>query len=295
VLEKLKQLFASNPNSKLPRINVSNRFDLLGRTGQGSMSKVFRAHDRKIGRNVCLKILDKEKTKKFEDRFIAAKLKRPIEGAICSALRHPNIVQTYEYGYTNKGEQYIVMELVDGMGLNFLIETRSAQLKKNRVNLLLQVTEALDHLHQQGYLHRDMCPRNVMVTKDNTVKLIDFGLSVPYTPEFCGPGNRTGTPNYMAPELIKRVTTDHRIDLFALGVTAYELFTNALPWESTRSLQTLQRHLNHVGRNPLDAKPGLDPQIAEFLVKAIERDPRDRYQTAGDFRDALKLLPEESE
>src|SRR5262245_992319 len=215
------------------------------------MSKVYRAYDRDIGRTVCLKVLDKLKTAKFEARFGKA-LKKPIEGAICSALRHENIVQTYEYGYTNQGEQYIVMELIDGMGLNFLIETRSPQLKNNRVNLLLQISDALGHMHQQGFLHRDMCPRNIMVTKENMVKLIDFGLSVPLTPEFCAPGNRTGTPNYLAPELIKRVPTDQRLDLFALGVTAYELYTGTLPWESSRSLDTLQKHLNHRGRDPLE-------------------------------------------
>jgi serine/threonine protein kinase len=297
VLSKLTQFFSSGSsgprNKKLPRIDVAKRFDLLGRTGQGSMSKVYRAFDRNLGRTVCLKVLDKEKTAKFEARF-SKTLKKPIEGAVCSELRHQNIVQTYEYGYTNKGEQYIVMELIDGMGLNFLIETRSPQLKAHRINFLLQTCDALGYMHQQGFLHRDMCPRNIMVTKENVVKLIDFGLSVPLTPVFCAPGNRTGTPNYLAPELIKRVPTDQRLDLFALGVTAYELYTGTLPWESSRSLDTLQKHLNLRGRDPLEAKPDLDPRVAKLLTKAIEREPRDRYQTAAEFRDALRMLPKET-
>lgn len=274
---------------KLRRIDVAKRFNIVGRTGQGSMSKVYRAYDKDIGRTVCLKVLDKVKTAEMEKRL--GNLTKPIEGEVCSELRHPNIVQTYDYGLTKQGEQYVVMELIDGMGLNFLIETRSPQLRGNRVNLLLQITDGLEYLHQQGFLHRDMCPRNVMVTSENVVKLIDFGLSIPNTYEFCRPGNRTGTPNYLAPELIKRVQTDARVDLFALGVTAYEVFTATLPWENSRSLQTLLSHLNHPGRNPLDAKPDLHPAVAAFLVKAIARDPKERYQTTGEFRDALKLLP----
>jgi len=288
-LSKLKQLFSSSGKSTLPRINVNKRFDLMGRTGQGSMSKVWRARDRNLGRVVCLKLLDKAKTAKFEARFPG--LKRPMEGAICMELRHKNIVQTFEYGMTTDNEQYLVMELIDGMGLNFLIETKSANLEGNRINYLTQMADGLEYVHQQRYLHRDICPRNVMVTQAGVVKIIDFGLTVPYRPEFCKPGNRTGTPNYLAPELIKRITTDHRVDLFALGVTAYELYTNDLPWERTQSLQTLLSHLNSPGRDPRERSPHLDKKTTAFLMKAVERDPNARFQTAAEFREALKALP----
>jgi serine/threonine protein kinase len=282
-------LFGSKPKSKLPIVDVSKRFELIGRTGQGSMSKVWRARDKNIGRVVCLKILDKEKTAKFEARFPG--LKRPSEGAVMMMLRHPNIVKTFEHGLTTKGEPYVVMELIDGMGLNFLIETRSPSLRGRRIHLLSQIADALEYLHNQKYLHRDICPRNVMVTNEGVVKLIDFGLTIPYTPQFCKPGNRTGTPNYLAPELIKRTTTDHRVDLFALGVTAYELFTNNLPWEKTESLMTLMSHMNSPGKDPRDFVPDMDQDLAEVLIKAIERDPRERFQSAAEFRDALKALP----
>jgi serine/threonine protein kinase len=274
---------------KGPRTDINKRFELIGRLGQGSMSKVWRARDRNLGRVVCLKILDKIKTLKFEARFPG--LVRPNEGTVCMSLRHKNVVQTYEHGITMEGEQFLVMELIDGMGMNFLIETRSPQLEGRRVDYLIQMAEGLDYIHTQGYLHRDICPRNVMVTKENILKLIDFGLTIPYKPEFCKPGNRTGTPNYLAPELIKRQTTDHRVDLFALGVTAYEIFTGQMPWEKAESLQTLLSHMNSPGRDPRDSKPDLDAKIVQFLVKAIQRDPNERFQSAAAFRDALKMLP----
>jgi serine/threonine protein kinase len=285
---KLQKLFAGKKNS-LPIINVEKRFELLGRTGQGSMSKVWRARDRQSGRIVCLKVLDKEKTAKFEARFPG--LKRPSEGAICMVMRHKNIVQTFEHGLTTQKEPYLVMELVDGMGLNFLIETRSPQLEGHRIDILTQFATGLEYMHKQLYLHRDICPRNVMVTKEGTVKIIDLGLTIPYRPEFCKPGNRTGTPIYLAPELIKRQTTDHRVDLFALGVTAFEMFTGSLPWERDASLQTLLSHMNSPGRDPLEFRRDLDKKTVAFLVKAIERDPNDRYQNAAEFRDALQELP----
>jgi serine/threonine protein kinase len=287
-LDKLKGLFAGSKN-KLPIVNIDKRFELLGRTGQGSMSKVWRARDRDSGRTICLKILDKEKTAKFEARFPG--LKRPSEGVICMGMRHKNIVQTFEHGLTTLKEPYLVMELVDGMGLNFLIETSSPQLEGHRVDILSQFADGLEHIHKQGFLHRDICPRNVMITKEGVVKIIDMGLAVPNNPDFCKPGNRTGTPMYLAPELIKRQTTDHRVDLFALGVTAYEMFTGSLPWEKAASLQTLLSHMNSAGRNPLELRRDLDKKTAAFLVKAVERDPKDRYQNAAEFREALNELP----
>jgi serine/threonine protein kinase len=277
--------------AKVPRTNLRERFDLESRLGQGSMSKVWRARDKKLGRIVCIKILDKEKTARFDARFIG--LQRPHEGMVCTSLRHRNIVQTYEWGVSKEGELFLVMELIEGLGMNFLIETRAKQLEGNRINFLTQACEAVIYIHEQGFMHRDICPRNIMVTGKGAVKVIDFGLTIPDRPEFRKPGNRTGTANYMAPELIKRQTTDPRVDLFALGVTAYETFTTRLPWEGAQSLQTMLSHMNNFGTDPRDYRADLDEDVCQFLVKAIERDPRDRYQTAREFRAALKALPKQ--
>jgi serine/threonine protein kinase len=130
ILDKILGLFSSSKNKQKP-VRIQDRFVLQGRLGQGSMSRVFRAYDRKLGRTVCLKILDKEKTKRFEQRFVG--LHKPSEGAICLSLRHRNIVTTYEYGMTTEGEPFLVMELIEGPGLNYLIETNSPALRGKRI------------------------------------------------------------------------------------------------------------------------------------------------------------------
>lgn len=284
-------LLKKKRKEKLPIVDVAKRFEMRGRTGQGSMSKVWHAYDNKLGRMICLKLLDKIKTAKFEERFTNQGLDKPSEGTICMSLRHPNCVATYEHGKTTQGEPYLVMEWIDGLGLNYLIETKSPQLTGNRVNYLKQLCDAVSYLHGQKYLHRDLCPRNVMVTKEGEVKLIDFGLTIPYTPDYCRPGNRTGTADYLAPEIIKRQTTDHRVDIFALGVTAFEIFTGLLPWErSLSSDETLRKHMNTPPRDPKDLRPDLDDDLCGILRKAIARDVGARFATAAAFKEALEGL-----
>ncbi|GIW79620.1 MAG: serine/threonine protein kinase [Gemmatales bacterium] len=284
-LDLFKEIFTSKP----AKVDLEKRFELRGKSGQGSMSRVHPAIDRKTGRMVCVKILDKHKTAEFEKRFEG--LNKPSEGEICTSLYHENVVRTFEYGVTLQGEPFLVMEWIDGVGLNYLIENRSKALKGRRVSYLRQMAEGLIYIHGKKFLHRDICPRNFMVTKDHVIKYIDFGLTIPYKPEFCRPGNRTGTADYLAPEVIKRVATDHRVDLFALGVSAYELVTGNLPWERARSQQTLLSHLNNPGRDPREFLPDLDNDTARFLIKAVERDPNRRFQTADQFREALDHLP----
>jgi eukaryotic-like serine/threonine-protein kinase len=289
VFDALKGWFASNKKN-ITIADVAKRFELIGRTGQGSMSKVWRARDRQLGKTVCLKLLDKDKTARFEARFTG--LIKPSEGEISMQMRHPNIVRTFEHGVTTQGEPYLVMELIDGLGMNFLIETKSPQLLGNRIGYLSQIAEGIGYMHRVGFLHRDICPRNIMVNQEGVVKIIDLGLAIPFRPEFCRPGNRTGTTNYLAPELIKRQTTDHRVDMFALGVTAYELFTGELPWEKAASQQVLLGHVNSPARDPRQYVRDLDESVALFILKAVERDPAMRFQTPAEFREALQALPE---
>ncbi len=297
LFDGLKKLFGGGGGPKRPvakassRVDISKRFDLRGRTGQGSMSKVYQAYDNKLGRTVCLKLLDKDKTAKFEERFKIQGLKKPSEGDICMLLKHPNLVTTYEHGVTLKGEPFLVLEWIEGLGLNYLIETKNAQLNGHRVNYVSQLAASIAYLHSQKFLHRDLCPRNIMVTKEGVVKLIDFGLTIPYTPEYCKPGNRTGTADYLAPEIIKRQSTDHRVDIFALGVTAYEVFTGQLPWERAMSSEeTLRRHMSKPPRDPQELNPDLDDDVAAILRRAIEKEPKARFPTAFAFKEAMDKL-----
>src|SRR5947209_15842448 len=251
------------------------------------MSKVWRAYDREVGTAVCLKILDKEKTKKFEARFIGRN--KPSEGEICMMLRNEHIVKTFDFGTLNTGEPFMSMEWVEGVGLNFLVETRSPGLKAKVIEYLTQLADAVEYMHEQKYLHRDLCPRNVMVTNEGKIKLIDFGLTIPYTTAFCEPGNRTGTPDYLAPEIIKRQTTDHRVDLFALGVTAFELFTGNLPWEKAQgSMEMLVKHINQRARDPREYKPNMDADLVAILTRSVDREPAQRFQTARQLKAALE-------
>lgn len=281
-------LFGSGNARRGSRVNIKSRFRLHNRVGQGSMSKVWRATDSKSGKEVCLKILDKEKTENLKKRFVG--LKRPDEGEVAAKLVHPNIVRTLEWGWTTANEEFLVMEFVQGVGMNFMVETRAPQLLGNEIPLLLQAAQGLDYFHARGYIHRDICPRNMMVANDGVLKLIDFGLAVPNTPEFRKPGNRTGTACYMAPELIRRAPTDERIDIFSFGVTAFETFTGGLPWESAESLQAMLQHLNAPPRDPRELNRDVPAEVVPVLFKMLERDPRQRYQNMKEVIGALEEL-----
>jgi eukaryotic-like serine/threonine-protein kinase len=286
-----KQVSAGAPKRGLKRSNIEKRFEMSGKTGQGSMSKVFRAYDRELGRYVCLKLLDKLKTQKFEERFKG--MKKPSEGEICLQLRHDNIVRTYEHGVSTKGEPYLVMEWVDGLGLNYLVETRASQLEGNRINYLNQLCDAVQYMHDNKLLHRDLCTRNVMLNNEGVLKLIDFGLTIPWTQVFCSGGNRTGTADILAPEIIKRRPIDNRVDIFALGVTAWEVFLGhgQVPWErSVSSEETFRRRLNTPCRDPRDLKKGVEEDLARLLLKSVAKEPTDRYPSATAFKEALAKL-----
>lgn len=282
----LQKLFQRKP--RIAKVDVSRRFELLSRTGQGSMSQVWRARDHMSGRIVALKLLDVMKTKRLEARFVGIKEKRPTEGEIAVQLRHDHIVRTLEHGVTTKDEQYLVMEFVDGVSLSYLIDLQNDVMKKNRVRFMIELGEAIEYFHKQNWIHRDICPRNVMLDREFSVKLIDFGLVVPNTPAFQQPGNRTGTANYMAPELIKRQRTDQRIDIFSYAITCYEMCARRLPWEASETLDAAVRHIN---TPPLDlriAAPGTDDEVAETIMKGLEVRPEDRWQTMGQMLEPLR-------
>ena len=270
LLDKLQSLFASD------KVDINLRFDLLSEGLAGTMSKFHKARDRKTDRIVGLKICDSEKTSLFEARF--KELNKPSEGAIAASLRHPRIVETYECGVTVKDQNYIVMEYLQGVGLHALIRQRDPRLVGKRVALVRQMAEAIHAVHEAGYIHRDVCPRNFIVADDfESLKLIDFGLTLPDLPAFRQPGNRTGTPMYMAPEIVRRRPTDRRVDIFAFGVSAYELLTFELPWPHADTSGVGARSHDTDAPVPiLELRPQLDPTLAEAVTECLapNRDQR---------------------
>jgi serine/threonine protein kinase len=280
--------------SSLPRIDLAKRFELTPTPGQGSMSKVYWARDRQLGRVVCVKVLDKDITARYEASFKGKP--KPTEGAICMALQHPNIVRTYEYGLTTAGQYFIVMDMIEGPRLDVLIDSKNRQLAGNRIKILVQVAQGLEYMHQQKFVHRDLSPRNILVDHAGTAKIFDFGLTLPTGLEFTRPGDGLGMPEYTAPESFKRITpymdpalfrrgrADHRIDLFGLGVTAYETLTGRLPWEEAGSASARVR-------DPRDFAPKMDAETADFLKKAIHPELDERFRTAREMREELNALP----
>lgn len=293
-MQFFKKLFQRGP--RIDKVDIARRFDLIGRVGQGSMSKVFRATDSMSGRIVALKILDKAKTARLDRRFVG--MNKPTEGEVAVTLQHPNIVKTMEHGITTQDEQYLVMEFLEGVGMSYLVDSQNERMQSHRLWYMIQLGEAIEYLHQQNYIHRDICPRNVIVTDDDVVKLIDFGLVVPNTEPFRAPGNRTGTANYMAPELIKRQRTDQRIDIFSFAVTCFESYTRKLPWHTPTNVSdafdTVLQHINQPPHEIRKLATEIDEQVAAAIMKGIASHPNDRWPTmrrmVNELRDAASRL-----
>ena len=281
LIKTIWSLFKRKP--KVATTDITQRFDLIGRVGQGSMSKVWRALDRMTGKPAAVKILDKAKTQRLESRFLG--LDKPTEGEIASKLKHRHIVRTYDHGITTKGEQFLVMEFVEGVGLSYLVDVQNEMMVKNRLKFMVQTGEAIEYFHRRNWIHRDINPRNLLIDSDEQVKLIDFGLVVPNTPDFQKPGNRTGQVAYMAPELIKRQRTDQRIDIFSYAVTCYEMLTKEMPWDAKvgMTIDTILQHLNKPPKDIRDFDPDIDEDLADIIMKGLQKYPDDRWQTISEM------------
>ncbi|HBN74504.1 MAG TPA: serine/threonine protein kinase [Planctomycetaceae bacterium] len=286
-MQLIKNLFQRN-QPKVDRINLKTRFERISQMGLGTMSKVWKANDRQNQQFVALKLIDREALAKMNARFPG--LNRPGEGVVGKSLEHPNIVKTYEFGLSTEDEPFIVMEYIDGYGLQQLIELQNETLLKHRMKWIITMGEALQYFHDQGWIHRDFCPKNILTTTTGQIKLIDFGLAVPNTPPFQAPGNRTGTADYMAPELVRRQRTDQRIDVYSYAVTCYQIFSNQLPYAQGRNLQTIVKNMNQPPKNIRETSPGIPEPVAQIIERGLEKNPDERWQSVREMTIAFRNL-----
>jgi serine/threonine-protein kinase len=273
------------------RLDLQRRFEIPREPYPGRRSKVYIGKDRSTGETYAIKVLDPKKIAEYESRFKG--LNKPTEGEISLQISHPYVVKTLEQGLTTDGCPYLIMEAL-GMGLNAILPVGDQVLPGRRLTYLRHVATGLDAVHKAGFIHRDLCPRNLLFTQDgDALKLTDFGHALPATGRFLDPGNRTGTPQYMAPELIRLQKTDFRLDIFALGVIAYEMFTYRFPWEAEVGGTAAVWHSS----SPVDVRqhrPDLCPALADLIMACIQPDLAKRCPSMTEFLNRLRRINSES-
>ncbi len=289
LFDSIRSAFRNSGNKV---IDVEARFERTRTAATGTMSSFFVARDRERDSLVGVKLLDPEKLALFESRFKG--LNKPSEGQIAMQMQHPRVVETYEYGVTTKGQHIVVMEYIAGPSLqDIIVRKRDDLVAGKRLFLIRQMAEALQYVHSEQFIHRDICPRNFICLPEVTgVKLIDFGLTVPATPPFMAPGNRTGTPLYMSPEIVRRRSTDQRVDIFSFGVTCYCLLTFSHPWQG--EIVTGRAGLYHDTSPPVDIRDrraDIDPKLARAVMQALDPQVEQRTPKIEQFINSIRNVP----
>ncbi len=265
---------------------------ILEKIGDGGMGKVYRAEQSKLGRTVAVKIVHPHL---LNDETVSARF--ITEARAASRLNHPNSLAVFDFGKTDSGQLYLVMEHLRGKDLARLV-TDEGQLPLVRViDILRQLLDAVSEAHQLGIVHRDLKPDNIIIeslrTGGDFVKVVDFGLAKILTslesPAVTAEGTVCGTPDYLAPELCRGGSPEPRTDLYAIGIVLFLLLTGHLPFEAPSATQVLLRHLGDPVPDPREVCPERDiPEIlAEICMKAMAKDPVMRFQSAQEFADAL--------
>ena len=270
-----------------PKVDIGRRFERLHESISGTMSSFYKAKDKSTGNVVGLKILDPKKLDPIEGRYKG--LGKPGEGEIGSQITGPHVVKTLEWGTATDGRQFIVQEFVEGTMLHSLISAKKPLQATKRIDLVRQAATAIATVHKAGFVHRDICPRNFILRPDGRLVLIDFGLTVPDKPVFLQPGNRIGTPNYMASEVVRRKQADKRLDVFSFGVTAYEICTLDLPWPGGKSGSAALTHDSPP--TPLrDRWPEAPEPLAKAIEACLEADPGRRPESMDKFLSLIARL-----
>ncbi|HET9596922.1 MAG TPA: serine/threonine-protein kinase [Anaeromyxobacteraceae bacterium] len=269
---------------------VGDRYRIMCRIGSGGMGTVYRAEHVLLRKRVAVKVLrpelssDDELVRRFQQEAIAA-----------SAIGQENIVDVTDFGRTAQGALYFVMEELPGVSLGALLRARGSLPVERAAPILAQVCRALGAAHARGIVHRDLKPDNVLVMRrdDGTdfVKVVDFGISKTGSgrepARLTRAGTIIGTPEYMAPEQGAAATVDHRADVYAFGVLAYELVTGTLPFQGETAIATLLEHQTKPPEPPGRRRPGLDPELERLILRALAKRPEERPQSMAEVASAL--------
>ena len=257
-------------------------YEINAHLGQGGMGNVFRATDSMLGREVALKMLHPQLTSQpqFLDRFKK-------EARVLAQLLHPNIAVIYNF-IEQDNNHYMVMEYVEGTSLDDLLRKYKSLPVQFVVPVCIQALEGLQHAHKKNIFHRDIKPSNLMLTPDGTLKLMDFGIAKVAGEQKMTQVNKiVGTVEFMAPELIEGKPASVSSDIYAMGVTLYELVSGKLPFESDTDYNLMQAILKKKIKPPYQINPSIPKALSDIILKALEKNPEHRYQTARAFQQAL--------
>ena len=254
------------------------RYRIVRKLGTGGMADVYLAEDQELGRRVAIKILNDRHA--ADDQFVE-RFRREAKNA--AGLSHPNIVSVYDRG-TAEGTYYIAMEYLDGRSLKELIVSRGPAPVKTAVEYARQVLAAVGFAHRHGIVHRDIKPHNVLVTGDDgRLKVTDFGIARSGASQMTEVGSIIGTAQYLSPEQARGSPVDQTSDLYSVGVVLYELLTGQVPFTGETPLEIAMKHLSEVPKPPSELRPEVPHDLDLVVLRALAKDPADRYQTAEEM------------
>ncbi|HIS45169.1 MAG TPA: Stk1 family PASTA domain-containing Ser/Thr kinase [Candidatus Scatomorpha merdigallinarum] len=261
---------------------LDDRYEILEVIGTGGMAVVYKAVDQRLNRFVAVKILRDElaRDEEFRARF-------QIEAQAVAMLSHPNIVSVYDVSHTEDVE-YIVMELIEGVTLMQYMQKRGALGWKEALHFSVQITKALEHAHDKGIVHRDIKPQNIMILRDGTIKVADFGIAALESTQEQRSDQTVGSVHYIAPEQARGETPDTRSDIYSLGVVMYEMLTGKMPYDGETAEQIALKHIAGIAVPPQEINPDIPDELARITLKAMNADIKKRYQTAAKLLEDLE-------
>ena len=253
---------------------LDNRYEILEVIGSGGMAVVYKALCHRLNRLVAIKVLKDEnlQDEDFRRRFHA-------EGQAVAMLSHPNIVSVYDVSTAGDAD-YIVMELIDGITLKQYMERKGVLNWKETLHFAIQIAKALEHAHSRGLVHRDIKPHNVMVLKNGSVKVADFGIAQVMTQSDTLTKEALGSVHYISPEQAKGGRVDHRSDLYSLGVVMYEMIAGRPPFDGDSPVSVAIQHINGGAEKPSTFNPNIPEGLEQIILRAMAHDLTDRYASA---------------